>query len=610
LSSKSATASSQLVFPGADSSAGVDWTGWGTRFVFFTGKGGVGKTTVAAASAIALADRGRRVLMVCTDPASNLDDVLEMEMGLQATPVPGVPRLSVMNIDPESAASAYRERVIAPYRGRVPSDELRAITEQLSGQCTMEVAAFDEFARLLSEPNLTSDYDHVVFDTAPTGHTLRLLSLPSAWSGYLATSTAGASCLGPLGGLEARREEYTATVQALADPVRTTLVLVARAEFGALAEAARAGAELARLGIQNQRLLVNAVLTRPLQGDLVADDIASRQRSAITGMPVPLRELPTQIVPLVVSALTGPSALRDLVAGRDPEPEPSARPAEAPSDKPLPDIEVLVQSLAADGHGVVMVMGKGGVGKTRIATDIAIALARLGHRVHLSTTDPAGDPAAAIGSDRPATLSVDRIDPALEVRRYTERKLAAARDRSREDRALLEEDLRSPCTEEIAVFAAFSRLLGEARDQFVVLDTAPTGHTLLLLDTTGAYHREVLRTSPARSGRMTTPLMRLQDSSYTKVLVVTLAETTPVQEAAELQVDLRRAGVEPYGWVVNATLSASGTRDPLLMRRATHEQRHLRRVREQLARRVWQIPWQAASEAVPAAGAAQAPMTK
>jgi len=553
----------------------------------------VGKTTVAAASAIALADRGRRVLIVCTDPASNLDDVLDMKVGLQPTPVPGVPGLSVMNIDPESAANAYRERVIAPYTGRVPNEELRAITEQLSGQCTVEVAAFDEFARLLAEPKLTSDYDHVVFDTAPTGHTLRLLSLPSAWSGYLQTSTTGASCLGPRGGLQARREEYTATVQALADPSRTTLVLVARAEPGALIEAAQAGVELAHLGIQNQRLLVNAVLTHPLEGDAVARDIASRQQSALAAMPVTLRQVPTQVVPLVASALTGASALRDLVAGRDPEPAPSIGPMETPSDKPLPDFEALVQSLAADRRGVVMVMGKGGVGKTRIATDIAIALARLGHRVHLSTTDPAGDPARAIGFERPETLTIDRIDPAPEVRRYTERKLAAARDQSNEERALLEEDLRSPCTEEIAVFAAFSRILGEARDRFVVLDTAPTGHTLLLLDTTGAYHREVVRTSPAHGGRMTTPLMRLQDSSYTKVLVVTLAETTPVQEAAELQEDLRRAGVEPYGWLVNATLSGSGTRDPLLMRRAAHELRHLRRLHEELARRVWQIPWQA-----------------
>ena len=582
---------------GSPTAAG--WTAWGTRFVFFTGKGGVGKTTVAAASAVALADGGRRVLVVCTDPASNLDDVLGMQVGTEPTPVPGAPGLWAMNIDPASAAAAYRERVIGPYRGRVPEQEFQAIAEQLSGQCTVEIAAFDEFARLLGRPELTAAYDHVIFDTAPTGHTLRLLSLPSAWSGYIETSPRGASCLGPLAGLEDRREEYRATVGSLADPARTTLVLVARPEPGALAEAARAGAELAGLGVRNQRLVINAVLAAPLPGDPVAEGIAARQRDALAQLPAALRDLPARLVSLVAGDLTGLGALRDLAAGRDPDPGPRAGATLPAPEIELPDLSALAGSLAQDSRGVVMVMGKGGVGKTRVATGIALALARRGHRVHLSTTDPAGDPAAGLGPGRPPALSAGRIDPALEIRRYTAAKLASARDRDPGDRALLEEDLRSPCTEEIAVFAAFSRLLGEARDHFVVLDTAPTGHTLLLLDTTGAYHREVLRTSPALAGRMTTPLMRLQDPAYTKVLIVTLAETTPVQEAADLQEDLRRAGVEPHGWIINATLTGSGTRDPLLRRRAAHEQPHIRRVREQLTTRVWQIPWHTDAEMIP-----------
>lgn len=573
--------------------APMDWAGWQTRFVFFTGKGGVGKTTVAAASALALADAGRRVLVVCTDPASNLDDVLGTKVGTQPTAVPGAPGLRAMNISPEAAADEYRERVIGPYRGQVPEAEIRALTEQLAGQCTVEVGAFDEFARLLAEPGLTAPYDHVIFDTAPTGHTLRLLSLPSAWSGYLQTSPQGASCLGPLAGLEAKQEEYAATVRALADPARTTLVLVSRPEHGALREAARAGTELAGLGICNQQLVINAVLEHPLPGDAVAEGIAARQRQAMAQMPARLRETLCAAVPLAASNLTGLQALRDLMSGASPQP-----PMEPNTSSPgqLPGTEALVQSIAGDGHGLVMIMGKGGVGKTRIAARIALDLARAGHRVHLSTTDPAGDPAAALGAECPQTLETSRIDPAREIRRYTERKLAAARRRGEQELTLLEEDLRSPCTEEIAVFAAFSRLLVQARDRFVVLDTAPTGHTLLLLDSAGAYHREILRTSPTLAGRITTPLMLLQDPSYTKVLIITLAETTPVQEAAALQDDLRRAGVEPYGWVVNATLTGSGTQDPLLKLRAAHEQQHLRKVREQLARRAWLVPWSAATD--------------
>ena len=582
---------------GSPTAAG--WTAWGTRFVFFTGKGGVGKTTVAAASAVALADGGRRVLVVCTDPASNLDDVLGMQVGTEPTPVPGAPGLWAMNIDPASAAAAYRERVIGPYRGRVPEQEFQAIAEQLSGQCTVEIAAFDEFARLLGRPELTAGYDHVIFDTAPTGHTLRLLSLPSAWSGYIETSPRGASCLGPLAGLDDRRDGIPghgrlARRSGPHDP----------RPGGAPGAGGAGGGGSGRHGTRrgrrpqpapgHQRRARGAASGRP-RGRGHRGPPAGRAGTAARGIAGPAgpARVPGGGRPDRPGSASGP--------GRRARPEPGPR-AGATLPAPeieLPDLSALAGSLAQDSRGVVMVMGKGGVGKTRVATGIALALARRGHRVHLSTTDPAGDPAAALGPGRPPALSAGRIDPAREIRRYTAAKLASARDRDPGDLALLEEDLRSPCTEEIAVFAAFSRLLGEARDHFVVLDTAPTGHTLLLLDTTGAYHREVLRTSPALAGRMTTPLMRLQDPAYTKVLIVTLAETTPVQEAADLQEDLRRAGVEPHGWIINATLTGSGTRDPLLRRRAAHEQPHIRRVREQLTTRVWQIPWHTDAEMIP-----------
>lgn len=572
------------------------WTDWQTRFLFFTGKGGVGKTTVACAVAVALADSGRRVLLVSTDPASNLSDVLATPVGAERTPVPGVDGLEAMNLDPQQAATAYRERVIGPYRGTVAPEELRAIEEQLAGQCTVEVAAFDEFAHLLADPTLTEGFDHVVFDTAPTGHTLRLLQLPTAWSTYIEDNpqgVGGASCLGPLGGLETKREEYEATVAALADVRRTTLVLVARAERGALREGARAGQELTALGIGNQHLVVNGILTAPLAGDPVAETVGRRQAEALLAVPEYLGALPRSTVPLVAADLLGPEQLRTLTGERGVARSQPAGNGDEAAAFALPGLDMLVDDLAASGRGVVMVMGKGGVGKTTVAAVLATALARRGHRVHLSTTDPAGDPASALGADVPPTLTVSRIEPAAEIERYTEEKLRAAGDLPPERRALLEEDLRSPCTEEIAVFSAFSRLLAHARDRFVVVDTAPTGHTLLLLDTTGAYHRDVIRATTGVLGHVITPLMRLQDPALTRVLIVTLAEATPVQEAAELQEDLRRAGIEPYGWVVNATLTGSGSADPVLRGRAQIEGRHLRRIREDLARRAWQVPWTA-----------------
>ena len=568
----------------------LSWTGWETPFLFFTGKGGVGKTTIASTVAVSLADAGRRVLLVSTDPASNLGDVFGVTVTGGLTAVPGVPALTLLNIDPHAAAASYRERVVGPYRVMLSEPEVRALEEQLSGACTVEIASFDEFTRLVADPAVNAPFDHVVFDTAPTGHTLRLLSLPSAWSGYLASSSHGASCLGPLAGLEAQRARYQATVAALADPARTRLVLVSRPEPGALREAARAGGELAALGIRNQQLIVNGVLADPAGDDAVANEIMRLQHVALRSMPDALRGLPLTAVPLVAGDLTGLDALRAL-ATSDVRAAAPTTPAPDTALARLGGLDALVDALEAEGPGVIMTMGKGGVGKTTVAAALAVALAARGHPVHLSTTDPAAHLTDALGAAAPEHLTVSRIDPAVEVRAYTQDVIRASGARSPEERALLEEDLRSPCTEEIAVFRAFSRTLALARRGFVVLDTAPTGHTLLLLDTTGAYHREIMRQASDAPGRLTTPLMRLQDGSIARVLIVTLPESTPVLEAERLQADLRRAGIEPFGWVVNQVLGISGTHHPVLAGRAAHETVYVERVAHDLARRTWLVPW-------------------
>ena len=568
----------------------LDWLSWSTPFLFFTGKGGVGKTTVASAAAVALGDAGRRVLVVSTDPASNLADVFGVAVGASVTTVPGAPGVSVMNLDPDAAAVAYRERVIGPYRGVVSEREIGEIEEQLAGECTVEVAAFDQFTQLIVHPELTGRYDHVIFDTAPTGHTLRLMDLPSAWADYIETSREGASCLGPRSGLEAQREQYQAAVAQLGDPERTTLVLVSRPDPSALREAGRAGGELAEEGIRNQRLVINGLFDRPLSGDQVAEALAERQRQALDSMPASLHETPMAGVPLVALDLTGVAAFRALASGHT---APAQPPTIAPEDQPaLPDLNALADELERGGPGAILVMGKGGVGKTTIAAAIAVALAHRGHDVHLSTTDPAGRISDVLADAAPDHLTVSRIDPAAELANYTAERLRAAERFDPERRALLVEDLRSPCTEELAVFRAFSGLLSEARRRYVIIDTAPSGHTLRLLDLTGSYHRQIVREAARPPGRFTTPLMRLQDPAYTRVLVVTLAELTPVSEAAALQDDLRRAGIEPFGWVINASLTGSGTQDPLLLARANLERSHLHRVRDQLADRAWIVPWQ------------------
>ena len=558
-----------------------------SRFLFFTGKGGVGKTSLACASAVALAGRGFRVLLVSTDPASNLDEVLGQPLDGTHTEIPGVPNLFALNIDPEAAAHAYREKLVGPYRGKLPAAVLQSMEEQLSGACTTEIAAFDEFSRLLGQPDATVGYDHVIFDTAPTGHTLRLLTLPQAWTGFLDTNTSGTSCLAPLAGLEKQRVIYEQSVAALADGTRTTLVLVSRPQKAALNEAERTSNELAAVGVRNQRLILNG-LFKAANSDPVALALERRGTLALQGKAEFLDRLPRVEVPLRSHNILGLEALRTLASNDEPEPRVDAK--AVPDLPPMESLTALVNDLAQPGRGVIMTMGKGGVGKTTLAAAIATELARRGFKVHLSTTDPAAHIAAAAGQI--AGLEVSRIDPQEETRQYVEQVMfTAGRNLDAQGRALLEEDLRSPCTGEIAVFGAFARTVAHGEDRFVVLDTAPTGHTLLLLDATEAYHREIERTASDLPDEVRRLLPRLRDKLFTRVLIVTLPEATPVHEVATLQEDLRRAHIEPFAWIINQSFARADLNDPLLVSRGLGELPYLREVIEQHAARTAIVPW-------------------
>ena len=561
-----------------------------TPFLFFTGKGGVGKTSTACATAVALADQGKKVLLVSTDPASNLQDVLEVELTNDPKSILSVANLSACNIDPEQAAKAYKESVVGPYRGKLPEAVLATMAEQLSGACTVEIAAFDEFSHLLADEEILAQYDHVLFDTAPTGHTLRLLQLPTAWSGFLEDSTHGASCLGPLAGLEGKKALYKKAVDSLSDGDKTTLILVARPDNSSLLEADRASFELKEIGIKNQLLIVNGLLQSHQPEDAVSTAFYKRQRDAIEQTPEALKQVMAYSLPYVSYSLTGVENLRHLFSSyaiHSSEAEETGEPLD------LPGLNGVINDFSEHNTRVIFTMGKGGVGKTSVASAIAVGLSEKGHKVHLTTTDPAAHLAYTFeGSGTRDNLSISSINPEIEVARYKETVIEQAGSAmTGEELAYLKEDLESPCTEEIALFQAFAKVVEKSENEIVVIDTAPTGHTLLLLDSTEAYHKEMSRSTGDVPDSVKKLLPRLRNPKETGVVIVTLAEATPVLEAARLEEDLKRAGIEAKWWVINQSLYATDTADAVLKGRAISEKKWIRKVEGELAQKCAIVPW-------------------
>ena len=547
-----------------------------TKYLFFTGKGGVGKTSIACATAVGLADKGKKILLISTDPASNLQDVFNQSLNGHSSEITEIPGLTVVNLDPEQAAAEYRERVIAPFRGKLPESVIQNMEEQLSGSCTVEIAAFNEFSDFITDAQKQLEFDHIIFDTAPTGHTLRMLQLPSAWSTFISKSTHGASCLGQLSGLEERKEIYKKAVGTLSDTGTTRLMLVSRPEIAPLKEAARSSHELQLLGIKNQILIINGVLKQLDKDDSVSSQLHERQQKALQSMPAELSGYPLYHVPLRSYNLSSIADIRRMLYSDSLFNEVNYKPVAAPKD-----VDEMVDDLYTSGKRVIFTMGKGGVGKTTLATEIALKLTRLGAKVHLTTTDPANHLNYELAIK--AGITVSRIDEAEVLEKYkNEVRSKAAEAVTAEDMEYIEEDLRSPCTQEIAVFKAFAEIVDKAETEIVVIDTAPTGHTLLLLDATQSYHKEVERTQGEVTGAVANLLPRLRNSKETEVVIVTLPEATPVFEAERLQMDLQRAGINNKWWVVNACLSLTDTQNLFLKAKAQNELAWIKKV-EQLS---------------------------
>jgi arsenite/tail-anchored protein-transporting ATPase len=573
-------------------------------FLFFTGKGGVGKTSLACATAIKLADEGKQVLLISTDPASNLEDVLQSPVKNEITPHKIVGNLYTININPEVAAQDYRERAIAPLKSVAQQDEINKVVEQLSGACTTEIASFDEFSRFITGEGSLQNFDVVIFDTAPTGHTIRLLELPAAWDAFLDNNPKGASCIGPSTALKSSKERYKKVVTSLRDPKQTTFFLVTRLETSSLKEATRTSLELQELGMSNQKLLINGIFKAIDNSDTIAMEIEKMAEQHLATLPPELQSLEKSKYPLLPYNVLGLDKLRSLL---DTELQQKIVSEEIVLEPewayPLEDLTKLVDDLEGNSNnGLIMTMGKGGVGKTIVAASIATMLAKRGHQVLLTTTDPAAHIKDFMNqlNDVPENLVIERIDPRVETKNYINKVVEQKGAKlDAEGKKLLFEDLQSPCSEEVAVFHAFSNAIFKAKKQFVVIDTAPTGHTLLLLDTTGSYHREVLKT--INSNRIKTPYMFLQDQTFAKIVLVALPETTPMREAESLQNDLKRAGIIPYAWVVNQCLSAlKDLKDPLLRKRAASEVKIINTIKDSLSMRAYGIPYLPEEKLLPA----------
>ena len=552
-----------------------------TKYLFFTGKGGVGKTSTACATAVALADEGKKVLLISTDPASNLQDVFETELDGKAKPIKGVDNLEVINLDPLEAAHNYKESVVAPFRGKLPDSVIESMEEQLSGSCTVEIAAFNEFSNFITNSKLNTDYSHIIFDTAPTGHTLRMLQLPSAWTDFISESTHGASCLGQLSGLEAKKETYKKAVENLSDKSLTTLVLVTRPDKTPLNEVARASKELSEIGIKNQILVINGILEN--YDDDLSESIFNKQKLALENMPDMLTEFDTYTIALRSYNITGIESIRNLLK------KDQINEQKVEVEGKLFNLDDVVSDLVKNNRKVIFTMGKGGVGKTTIASSVALKLSNLGKKVHLATTDPADHIKFMIDSS--SGISMSHIDEKEELKKYQDEILENARKTmSEDDVAYIEEDLRSPCTQEIAVFRAFAELVEKADDEIVVIDTAPTGHTLLLLDSTLSYHQEVQRTQGQIPESVKNLLPRLRGEE-TEVLIVSLAEATPFYEASRLEEDLTRASIHTNWWIVNSSLYKANPGNKMLSAKANEEVKWINKILDHTSGKLAVIEW-------------------
>lgn len=589
-----------------------------TSFIFFSGKGGVGKTSMACAAAVRHADEGKRTLIVTTDPASNLADVFEQPIGHQITPIDGVPGLWAMEIDPDRATEEYVDRAMAPIRAAFPPPMVQVMEEQMSGPCTAEVAAFDRFTDFLDVPAQNGQaFDVVIFDTAPTGHTLRLLELPAEWSRSIdaAARGSGQTCIGPAAAIQDARAKYERTLALMRDPAQTTFIFVLQPETMAIKETQRATAELGKLGIHTHELIVNGIIPTEETANPLFTARAEMQAGYLQQIENEL-PLPARRMPLLPDEIKGLGRLREvgqmLFDGTGGNITLPAAPPAA-SDAPVTaSLKAILPRILPNGRSrSVFFAGKGGVGKTVSSCVTAVWLARQGFRTLLLTTDPAahlGDVLGIpVGVEAAPVAGVPHlwaanVDPKSAAEAYKTRILDDARQRGRPPEAIkvMAEELNSPCTEEIAAFDQFIDYASQNDWDVIVFDTAPTGHTLRLLELPVDWSKQLdvkvfasvdsAVADDVAKQRFGQVIDMMRDPEQSTFAFVMYPESTPIIEAYRAAQELRTVGVEPGLVVANFVIPPEQATTPFSRARRAMQEKYLAEIAERFGVPILTVP--------------------
>ena len=578
-----------------------------TKYLFFSGKGGVGKTTMACATAIHYAQAGNKTLIVTTDPASNLSDVFEQEIGHKITLIKAVADLHAMEIDPDEATREYKERIIGPFREIMPEDVIASLEENLSGPCTTEMASFDRFMDFMEG----NEYDVIVFDTAPTGHTIRLLELPVDWSRHIEESAKGSgqTCLGPVQSIQGSKDKYDRATALLKDQARTTFIFVMRPEELSLYETLRASKELETIGSRAGEVILNGGLPEEVCDISFFKKKYYAQQNVIRQTEKTIAQ-PKRCMYLRDNEVKGVSALQDiareLFTGKKPVYEiERMQPARLVPKIERPDIDALF--LPAGQTKALFFMGKGGVGKTSISCMTALYIAQKGVKTLLVTTDPAahiGEVLDVKVGSMPENITDNlfavMVNQQEAFQEYKERILSEARGRYSEDMlATMEEELNSPCTEEMAAFDKFIQYIEDKDYEVVVFDTAPTGHTLRLLDLPFDYAKQVeMMVSAAESreiketaqNRFRDIISTLRDKKRTVFSLVLYPESTPIMESYRAMLDLKEAGIETQLVVANMVLPEEVCTNNYFKNRRHMQVKYLEEIKEKFGLPVVQVP--------------------